>query len=358
MKKISSILDQFEKQKDLYDDFRQKSESLVKELLIVNNLHFHLITSRLKIKEKIEEKIKIKEEKYGDLSDITDVAGIRIITYFEDEVDRIANIIEKEFIVDKDNSIDKRKLEIDRFGYKSLHYVVSINDKRIQLIEYTRFKNLKIEIQIRSILQHAWAEIEHDIGYKGEILIPQALRRVFHRVAALLETTDIEFVNIKNKLETYKIEVEKQLKGEELDIKIDKVSITSFITNDPIVKKIDNQIVKNSKRKLRKDFNVYSQDLERLKFLNIDNISKLKKLLVTHEQKLVKLADYWLGSVAQGGFFVPGISIFYLCYYLLGLSNDREKILKYFTNCIFTLKTTEIEINADKLLGIMEKLKE
>ncbi|MCQ5042062.1 hypothetical protein NE654_13385, partial [Akkermansia muciniphila] len=73
---------------------------------------------------------------------------------------------ENEFIIDRDISIDKRKsLDPKRFGYRSLHYVVHIDPKYVKAQEYHKYHNLKLEIQISSILQYTWAEIEHDLGY-------------------------------------------------------------------------------------------------------------------------------------------------------------------------------------------------
>lgn len=61
------------------------------------------------------------------LEDITDLAGIRIITYFADQVDLIASFVEEEFEVDRSNSVDKRELiDPEKFGYLSLHYVVKL----------------------------------------------------------------------------------------------------------------------------------------------------------------------------------------------------------------------------------------
>jgi len=77
-----------------------------------------------------------------------------------------------------------------------LHYVASLISEREKLTEYKRFAGIKVEIQIRSTLQHAWAEIEHDIGYKGENSVPDSLKRNFSRVAALLEVADIELMQL------------------------------------------------------------------------------------------------------------------------------------------------------------------
>ena len=83
-------------------------------------------------------------------------------------VDKLAKVIERNFKIDTENSIDKRVMDPERFGYSSLHYIVEYTPERLKLIEYKYFTGIKFEIQIRSILQHAWAETEHDLGYKSK----------------------------------------------------------------------------------------------------------------------------------------------------------------------------------------------
>jgi hypothetical protein len=76
-----------------------------------------------------------------------------------------------------------------------------MTNKQLELPKYKKFKNCKIEIQIRSILQHAWAEIEHDLGYKSQTATPYDARRGFSRLAGLLEITDIEFRKLRDDLQ-------------------------------------------------------------------------------------------------------------------------------------------------------------
>ena len=144
-----------------------RMETLLRQLLREREIPVHSISSRLKSRGSLAKKVERKGTSYSDLSDVTDLAGLRIVTYFSDQVDEIAGLIESEFQLDHHNSIDKRAdLDPDRFGYLSLHYVVSLSPSRAALTEYRALAGLKAEIQIRSILQHAWAEIEHDLGYK------------------------------------------------------------------------------------------------------------------------------------------------------------------------------------------------
>ena len=163
---------------------------------------------------------------------------------FSDDVDKIAKVIQDEFEVDEVNSVDKREiLDPDRFGYLSLHYVIKLNDKRISLPEYKRFKDLKIEIQIRSILQHAWAEIEHDLGYKSKHSVPRKVRRNFSRLASLLELADEEFDKIREMLIDYKQIIKEEIRNEPANVLLDIETLKRLISEkNSIVARIDAKI--------------------------------------------------------------------------------------------------------------------
>ena len=178
---------------------------LLSRVLVGERIVVHSITHRCKAIESLEKKVGRSDKAYASLSQITDLAGVRVITYFASDVDKVARIVEREFEIDTPNSIDKRaSLDPDRFGYQSLHYVASLNAPRGALIEYRDFSGKKFELQIRSILQHAWAEIEHDLGYKSASGVPREIRRRFARVAGLLEIADDEFSSLREELQRYK----------------------------------------------------------------------------------------------------------------------------------------------------------
>ncbi|WP_025119781.1 MULTISPECIES: GTP pyrophosphokinase family protein [unclassified Serratia (in: enterobacteria)] len=184
---MEKILSSFDKEKVKYDSCAKSFESLLSSLLLNNGISIHSLESRVKERDSLEKKL-VKKNKYRNIDEITDVVGIRIITHYADDVDKVAEIVEREFLVDKENSINKASsLEPDRFGYLSLHYIISLDKNRSALFEHSKYKDTKIEIQIRTILQHAWAEIEHDIGYKSNIGLPDVIRRQFSRLNSCAE---------------------------------------------------------------------------------------------------------------------------------------------------------------------------
>lgn len=192
------ILDQYDASIGRYGDFTAKVEGIGREMLREAGVEPHTVTSRVKSQESLRGKLARPGREYSDLTEVTDVAGVRITTYFADDVDKVAEYIGRWFDVDADNSTDRRDtLDPDRFGYLSIHHIVGFGTNREAFPEYGQYGGMKAEIQTRSILQHAWAEIEHDLGYKTRERVPREIRRRFSALAGLLEIADREFRSLR-----------------------------------------------------------------------------------------------------------------------------------------------------------------
>lgn len=317
---MKSILEEFDKSRVILKNLSVSLKTLTISLLEQKKIKTHQIETRVKDRTSLAKKIIRKSSKYNSLEDITDIVGVRIITYFEDEIDEIAEIIEKEFTIDKENSIDKRELESDKFGYRSLHFVASLKNERIKLAEYSDYKKIKFEFQIRSILQHSWAEIEHDLGYKGEFEIPASAKRTFYRVAALLEQADIEFVKLKSAILDYESKIEGEIIKKPNLIGIDKASLISFITTNKNVNRIENEIADCGVNVEITDDDPQSlityKLINQIKLLGIENIKQLEELYLANEEEFIKSEqlDFTLGG-ASG--FEKGASIIWLINYIL-----------------------------------------
>jgi putative GTP pyrophosphokinase len=329
---MEDILKNYESVVTKFKDFKDKIEILLIDLLKAKSINFHQITSRIKTKESLSKKINRKQG-ISSLEDITDIVGCRIVTYFEDEVDKVANVIEKEFEVDIDNSIDKRKIEYDRFGYLSLHYVVKLNSNRLKLTEYKTFKDIKFEIQIRSILQHSWAEIEHDIGYKGKFSIPNIVKRRFSRIAALLETADLEFVRLKDELSFYEKNIRKEIADNPSKVNLDKASLLSFISTNKIFKRADSVIAKYLNIDLSEDYNFIEEQISLLQFAGIQSVYDLEQLYNKNLECIIEYSKNWRGisnvDNKNRGSGIIGISIYDAAYYLIAKSRSKEELILY-----------------------------
>jgi len=323
---IESLVKQYDDEIDNYIAFTEKIKSLVAEILKENNLIVHSVTARAKDRDNFIRKISSAESKYLKLNDITDLSGIRIITYFEDEVDKVAEYISQQFEIDWDNSVDKRAtLDPDRFGYLSLHLIVKLLPERARLIEYRRYPDLKAELQIRSILQHAWAEIEHDLGYKTKLAIPAKVRRSFSRLAGLLEIADKEFISLKNELSEYERLVPEQIISTPQTVLIDKASLKAFISYNNTIIDIDKVIAEKVGAHLvpRRDEN-FENDVALLFHLGIRTIGELNKILDENRSEIIQFADRWLNVKYLT--LQSGISLLYLFYIMIGSTQNIEYI--------------------------------
>jgi len=137
--------------------------------------------------------------KYAEpLKDITDLAGVRVITHFPGTLADIDRVLYEEFDVVERSDKGRELIQEERFGYQSVHYLVRIKIERARLAEYKEFAAAVVEVQVRTILQHAWAEIEHDIQYKSPRTIPSEMRRRLMALAGMLELGDREFQAIQD----------------------------------------------------------------------------------------------------------------------------------------------------------------
>ena len=120
---IDKILSEYEEKKTLYLKFGVYIEDLLTELLSLNNLKIHTVNHRIKASNSLKKKIlDHPEKKYHTLDMVTDLVGLRVITYFTDTVDKVKALIDEEFEVDEINSIDKRTVNnTAEFGYSSLN---------------------------------------------------------------------------------------------------------------------------------------------------------------------------------------------------------------------------------------------
>ena len=356
------VMKEYDDLNSLYRRFACEIEHLLQRILMEEGINCTAITSRVKERESLSEKIDRKEDKYQSLSEITDIAGVRIITYYIDDIDKVTEIIEREFVVDRENSIDKGKsLEPDRFGYCSVHYVVEMCKERLALRENKAFEGLKCEIQIRSVLQHAWAEIEHDLGYKSELTIPKEVRRSFSRLAGLLELGDKEFKDIRDSLVKYKNQIVDKLSTNEIQgVEIDAVSLETFIDSNRDIVELSNKIREFFGWGLREK--KYPGALERavgeLTWVGVFTIDDLQQCVLRNKDYAAKIAKKKSEQNKRSlGAVDNTIAIFYLCYAEL-LSSDcsEERVVKYYKDNEICSSERERKSGAKELLAIRDTL--
>ena len=218
------ILSEYRDNLPSFEEAARKVYDVLKKTLDDAGLLVAALEYRVKSEDSLAGKLELKGGKYHSLKDITDVIGLRIITFYIDDVDKVASAVERHFDVDWENSVDKRKaLEIDSFGYLSLHYVCKVPG-----MDY------KMEIQMRTILQHAWANMNHDTGYKSGVEVPKRYLRDLSRLAGMLELVDDEFSRIRAELTDYRRKVRALVASGRLeDVPLDGDTFRSYLEMRP-----------------------------------------------------------------------------------------------------------------------------
>jgi ppGpp synthetase/RelA/SpoT-type nucleotidyltranferase len=136
------------------------------------------------------------------LREIGDQLGVRVITYVRDDVDAVADLLGDQVVVNDDRDLGRETASEGRFGYASRHLQIALDAARESQPAYAHLRGRNVQVQIRTVLQHAWAEFEHDIRYKGTVPVEHApdFDRRFTLAAGLLELADQEFATIRDRL--------------------------------------------------------------------------------------------------------------------------------------------------------------
>lgn len=203
-------------------------EKLLSGIIRKHDIPFHSITGRVK---KIDSLLRKCEKKgYSSTDEITDIVGIRVITFILEDAQKICDLIKEQFNVDESNSIDKSsELGVDKTGYRSVHYTVRIDSSRCNLPEWDGHKEQVLEIQIRTLLEHAWASLSHDNLYKFSGVLPKEIEREFYLLAGNLEYLDAGLQSLSDKLNTYKDKVGEDTRKGKLDIEINSTSLAEYL---------------------------------------------------------------------------------------------------------------------------------
>lgn len=330
------ILSEFDSNFDRYAKCSKKFEQLIKELMDNERLELQSILSRVKNRESLSDKLIRKQGAYKSIIEVTDIVGARIVAYYTDDINLISDVVEREFVIDEINSADKAdSLEDNKFGYLSRHFVVSLPDSRTKLSEYALFQGMKFELQVRTILQHAWAEIEHDIGYKAEVEVPRKIRRRLFRLAGLLELADTEFTAIRKEDRRYRANISQSIELDPSHVEINLATISEFIGTSEIVADLDRElagILPLNFMELHES--VSSQYVQIAHFFKIQTISQLSEELSISRDIILGRASYELkihGALATDSprSVYRGICLSYYGQMMAAASGKQPKVQEY-----------------------------
>jgi ppGpp synthetase/RelA/SpoT-type nucleotidyltranferase len=216
--------------------YRLYAETLQRVLEAVTNKYAPqaIVQTRSKSLQSFAEKIVRKSEIFDDpCHQFTDLCGGRVVTHTHDEVDAVCGFIKEHFDIDWDDSVSiEQRLDPTEFGYRSIYYIVtlragtfSVGEVKVAIPEDVR--DLKAEIQVRTLLEHAWTDFSHDRSYKSTFKVPMRWERELMRLAAMLEEADASFTNINAGLREYASSYGAYMEPEKIREEIERLQLVA-----------------------------------------------------------------------------------------------------------------------------------
>jgi ppGpp synthetase/RelA/SpoT-type nucleotidyltranferase len=220
------VLAEFERRRDHFEDLKNETERLIGRILKEEGIGFQSVQSRVKRREKLKIKYSSPKKDYTCLDEIPDLVGFRIITYYSDTLDRVLAVLEKEF-AECGPREDKRIGAPDSFGYSAIHVDCKYSEESLRRTEYKRFTGARFEVQITTVLGHAWAEMQHP--WYDEADPPIEEKRRFHRLAAVLELAEQEFLDVRKQKENRERVAKVRVEAKAPEIPITQESLKAFV---------------------------------------------------------------------------------------------------------------------------------
>ena len=278
-----AILEEYNAHLQEFEKTTEIIRNKLKEVFEKAGLVVAAVEARVKTEKSLAGKLELKGAKYASLKDITDIIGLRVVTFYSDDVGKVASAVDRLFDVDWENSVDKRKLhEIDSFGYMSLHYICSMEG-----FPY------RFEVQMRTVLQHAWANMNHDTGYKSGVEVPREYLRNLNRLAGMLELADEQFSRIRNELTDYRRRVQALVASGNLgEVPLDGDTFRSYLSLNPF-QHLNKRIAAVNQAEIQ-DVNLM-YFLSVFKFMGCQTLGDIDKLIKENAEAAYQIACYQIG---------------------------------------------------------------
>lgn len=350
---LEKLRSEYVTERPKYVAFTENLRGLIYVLTRSQGIDSISIESRTKDIESFDAKIgrESKAGKYSHVTNITDLSGIRIVVYYLDDVIKICNLIEENFEIDIANSVNKNvSIEADRFGYLSIHYVASHNSLRCDLPENKQFSGMKAEIQIRTVLQHAWAVLDRRLRYNNEDDIPREIRRKFFRISALLEAADENLSEIGRQVIQLRQKYHDEIQSGNPISDINLESLEIYWENSPMM-----QHLRDIRAQIQRQPSLDRIELDRiLKAARMADLTKISQIDKAADQFRHNAAT-WLNRIVEPLQKQSSMKIVIsdnsLFIYPIALSIEKSKMKKLISNVYGGSR-----INAGTIINSLEEI--
>ena len=323
------ILEEYRQRMPILKKMEEIVNRELKECLNKNGILVTAVEGRIKGEASLAGKLALKGYKYQTLDDITDIFGARIITFYTDEVDKIAALFEQIFTIDWENSVDKRTMHsLDSFGYNSLHYICKIPKELYYDESMPELNTMRFELQMRTALQHVWSNMHHDTGYKSGMDIPQEYLRTLNRLAGMLELADDEFSRIRTSINNYRFKVHNLVQdGKFSEVELNGDSFRNYLQLKPFDRLNKKIAAINQAEITEATFLPFLNVMRQMGFETLGDIEQMKK---DDSDDAYQLALHHIGGT-DIDIVASTIGIQNLCLvHLLKQGADTERLTRFF----------------------------
>lgn len=198
---------QYNERKPHYERLAVNLKEAIKAFLAEKSIPYLDVLARVKDVDSAYEKISRKDYD-KPFEQIEDWCGLRIICYYHGDIDVICDVLSIEFDVEEQENT-ARRLTAHEFGYRSTHLILKPKLSWAVTPNYRGLQDFKAEVQVRTILMHAWAEVEHKLAYKNKEQAPEQFHRKLSRLSAKFEEADEQFEELRNSIKEYRATIRK-----------------------------------------------------------------------------------------------------------------------------------------------------
>jgi len=228
-RKSSAWEDAFRERLGLYERLKDEVIFALSDATASRGIKTHLVHGRVKELKSLADKAR-KKGYVDPLYEADDIVGVRVVVLFLADLPRVDEIISQSFeVLNAENKVTEG--DPASFGYMSVHYLATLKDHHSGP-RYDDLKDIPFEIQTRTIVMDAWANVSHYLDYKGESSVPEELRRDFFALSGLFYVADQHFELFSRRASESQERAEEELKKDSLGvIPINLDTVAAFLAN-------------------------------------------------------------------------------------------------------------------------------
>lgn len=247
---------------------------------------------------------------------------VRIVACFEDNIEEISTALHQEFELQVTGESSNYLDPVDFFSAKGISYYA-----RPKHGSASDGDDRHIKVEVTYMLREVLTVFENELGYQHPDF-PEDAKRDLCKISALLEMAGQEMMRLSRKMQQIPEVPSDFISTYETDLRpLTETTLLEYVQNSLVIREVDATIAARTNATLSAHVDI-DGDIDRLHFLKINSIAQLHEKLVSFKKEVVAFAVRWIGN-DNGGTFDPGISLFYLEYFLVGQANDQQMATDY-----------------------------